>query len=86
MARYRKDSKKDQPDGSTQHFANWMGGPTLSAIDNCRTALGFRANVSITGEADTWFSIPAEFRFKGCRVRGYVTSDDDGLIFRHCYF
>jgi hypothetical protein len=45
-----------------------------------------RRTVYITGEADTFFSIPAVCKLGGCRMRGYVTGDDTGnYVFRHCY-
>lgn len=86
MTHYRKDYSEPNKDGSLNHYTRWIGGPSLAAVDNCRTKLGFRANVSIKGEADTYFSIPAEFRFKGSRVNGYITYDEDGPIFHHCFY
>jgi len=86
MPYYRKDTARLEPDKARTWFVNWIGGPTLSAIDNCRSQLGFRVNVRITGQPDTYFSIPAEIRFKGCKVRGYITTDDEGYIFHHCYY
>lgn len=89
--RYRADCAAPQPDGSVQWFADWMEGPTLSKIENCRleNLVGnMRRTVRITGPADTWFSIPAECTIQGCTVRGYVTNaeDDNGLVFRHVYY
>jgi hypothetical protein len=31
-----------------------------------------------TGYADTYFSIPAVTRYKGKRIKGYLTTDQDG--------
>jgi hypothetical protein len=47
-----------------------------------------RRTVYITGEPDTYFSVPAVCRIGGCRVRGYVShEDDDGdLVFHHTYY
>ena len=89
MQKYRADRSKPQADGAKLWFADWMGGPSLSKIENCRLANFHgepRGTVYITGEADTYFSIPAVTRYAGCRVKGYVTSDDDGLCFRHVYY
>jgi hypothetical protein len=40
----------------------------------------------ITGEPDSWFSIPAAIKYKGHTVRGYITGADsdapEGLVFR----
>ena len=46
-----------------------------------------RRTVTITGEADTYFSVPAQCSIAGVTVRGYVTADDDGnTVFRQCYY
>jgi hypothetical protein len=46
-----------------------------------------RRTVYVTGEPDTYFSIPAVCSVAGCRVRGYLTGDDNGnYVFRHCYY
>jgi hypothetical protein len=92
MQKYRADTGKRQPDGAMVWHAQWIGGPSLAKIDNCRLATIAgepRATVYITGEPDTFFSIPAVCSYKGCRVRGYVTGKSDtgdNLIFRHCYY
>ena len=89
MQKYRADSSKPQDDGATLWFANWIGGPSLSKIVNCQLESiqgNMRRTVYITGEHDTFFSQPAICKLMGCRVKGYVTGDDDGnLVFRHQY-
>jgi hypothetical protein len=88
--RYRRDTKRPQADGATLWFAQWMGGPTLAAIENCRLEAlqgDMRRTVEITGEADSFFSIPAKCSLGGKTIRGYVTQDDAGnLIFRQVYY
>lgn len=62
LQKYRADISSPQADGAVLWFAQWMGGPTLSKIAHCRweTLSGdYRPTVYITGEPDTWFSIPA---------------------------
>jgi hypothetical protein len=90
MRKYRVDRWTPQEDGARCGLTLWMGGPSLAEIQNCRLdglAGEPRANVFITGEPDTFFSIPAVCSYKGCRVRGYVTCDDAGNnIFRHVYY
>lgn len=90
MQKYRADTSHKQADGATLWYAEWMGGPTLSKIDNCRLANmagDMRRTVYITGEPHTFFSLPAVCKLAGCRVRGYVTVEDDGnRVFRHCYY
>lgn len=89
MSRYRCDKSEKQADGAVLWFAEWMGGPTLSKIVNCRVDLvgDMRRTVEITGEPDTMFSIPARTKIGGKHVNGYVTGDDDrNLVFRVCYY
>jgi hypothetical protein len=90
MQKYRADKSTPQADGAIVWHAEWMGGPSLSKIENCRLENmhgDMRRTVYITGEADTIFSIPAVCSIARCRVRGYVASDDSGnLVFRHCYY
>jgi hypothetical protein len=88
MLKYRADFSELNADGSKAFFSKWMGGPSLAKIENCRTNLAGdpRVTAFVTGEADTYFSIPAVCSYRGCRVTGYITRDDDGYIFRHCYY
>lgn len=90
MQKYRADYSRKQEDHAVLWFADWIGGPTLSKIKNCRlhNLEGEpRRSVYITGEPDTWFSIPAVTQYYGKRIKGYVTSDDNGvMVFRHCYY
>ncbi len=89
MQRFRADISEPQSDGAILWFAKWIGGPSLAKIVNCRLNLAgnIRRTVYITGEHDTMFSQPAVCKIQGCRVKGFVTSDDDGLlIFHHGYY
>jgi hypothetical protein len=90
MQKYRADKAETQLDGAKVWYAPWMGGPTIAKITNCRLANLVsepRRSVYITGEPDTYFSVPAVTRYMGKRIKGYVTSEDDGnLVFRHCYY
>lgn len=90
MQKYRADFSQEQKDGAVIWNASWLGGPTLSKIENCRwdsLAGDVRITAYATGEADTAFSIPAMCSYLGCRVRGYFTGDDDGnTVFRHTYY
>lgn len=89
LQKYRADIKEVQPDGAIVWRARWMGGTPLARIDNCRLANlsgDLRRVVYATGEPDTYFSIPAVCTLRGCRVRGYVTSEDGNLVFRHTYY
>jgi hypothetical protein len=89
LQKYRADECRVQGDGAEVWTARWFGGPSLSKIKNCRweSLEGEpRVTVYITGDPDTWFSIPAATMYKGCVVKGYVTSNDYGnYVFRHQY-
>lgn len=89
MQKYRADISETQKDGAIVWRTGWMGGPSLAKISNCRLAAltgDMRATVYITGEADTYFSIPAVCRLMGKRVKGYVTTEDGQLVFHHVYY
>jgi len=82
MQKYRADTFVKNEDGSISWFAQWMGGPSLARINNCRiNGSEARRAVYITAEADSYFSIPAACKVRGKYVKGYVTSDDSGNIF-----
>lgn len=88
--RYRADYSEQMPDGSLAWFARWLGGPTLSKIENCHWE-SLEGDTMVTafvaGEADTYFSIPAYCHYRGCRVRGYLTGTDNGsYVFHHGYY
>lgn len=80
--KYRADFSEKQDDGAVLSFAQWVGGPTLSKINNCRIhGVDYRLTVYVTGEPDTYFSIPASTRKNGKHVKGYLTTDNAGYIF-----
>ena len=76
LQKYRADSTGQTcKNGATPWYANWMGGPSLSLVRNCPTPMGPRT-VYISGEPDTFFTIPAACSYKGKAVRGYLTCED----------
>lgn len=86
---YRRDFEKRQPDNAVAWYSQWMGGPTLAAVENCRLVNlegDMRRLVVVTGEPDTYFSIPAKCSIGGAIVRGYITVEDDCFVFRHTYY
>ncbi len=86
MQKYRADTSRAQDDGAVLWFTKWIGGPSLAKIENCRLnslAGDMRRTVYITGEHDTFFSQPAICKIQGCRVKGFVTGDDDGNLYFH---
>ena len=86
MQKFRADKKGDADiNGAIPFYAIWFGGPTLAKILNCpveRLSKPRTSAVYITGEADTYFSLPACTRIKGKYIRGYVTGTEDGHVFR----
>ncbi len=90
LQKFRSDRSRAQSDGAVLWYADWIGGPSLSKIANCRLATlhgDMRRTVYVCGEADTWFSIPAKARLMGCVLTGYLTEDDAGnIVFHQCYY
>lgn len=87
--KYRADKSEQQSDNAIVWRSVWMGGTQLAKIDNCRLATlcgEMRCTVYITGDPDTWFSVPAMCHLQGCCVRGYVTKEENNLVFRHTYY
>ena len=79
--RYRDDRSETTEHGQTLWFADWMGGPTLSKVESCHCEDGKSRTAFISGEPDTWFSVPAYVHHKSKRVRGYITSGENGYTF-----
>jgi hypothetical protein len=81
LQKFRAD-EKDAPcaNGAVMWYARWMGGPSLSKIENCPTPFGPRT-VYIRAEPDTFFSQPAACSFKGRTVHGFITFEDHNPTF-----
>jgi hypothetical protein len=89
MGKYRCDVSERQSDDSVIWSAKWLGGPTIAKVENCRIdslSGNWRVNAHVSGDADTYFSIPAYCYIKGIKVRGYLTTDENGLIVFHCVY
>lgn len=82
LQKYRADTATAQADNSIHWHANWIGGPSLAKIQNCRIdGSDLRRMVYVTGDPDSYFSQPAACKVSGQVVRGYLTGDDSGMIF-----
>ena len=83
LQKYRADKVGERDaNGAIPWYALWMGGPTLSKIENCPIqGSNLRRMVYITGEPLTWYSLPAACKVKGATVRGFVTGGEDGRYF-----
>lgn len=62
----------------------WMGGEPIAAIRNCPCGAYGRRMAYVTGEADTWFSMPAAIQVRGKRIKGSLTCEN-GLYQFHPY-
>lgn len=76
---YAGKARKPDPNGAIQ----WVSSPygCLAKVDKCPCEDGKARTVYITGQPDTYFSIPAATRVRGKYVGGYVTSDENGVRF-----
>lgn len=85
LQKYRADEAGETGlNGATPYYARWIGGPTLALVRNCpcgNADLPART-VYITGEPETWSSLPAACSYKGKRITGYVMTDENGYVFR----
>jgi len=90
LQKFRADKFDKQSDGAEIGVSEWLGGPTVSLVRNCRLANlegNMRRTVYATGDPDTFFSIPAVTVIAGCHVNGHLTLDEDCLtVFRQCYY
>ncbi len=85
LQKFRADTRGEtQKNGGIPYYTNWMGGPSLALIRNCKVIwqdidIGPRT-VYVRGEADTYFSIPAACVYKRKTITGYITTDE--YVFR----
>ncbi len=82
LKKYRNDFA-DRPDsnGAVREYTRWIGGPSLSLVRNCPTPFGPRT-VYVRDEPDTFSSQPAALTFRKRTIRGYLTTTDEGMVFR----
>lgn len=76
-----KDTGTQSPNGSVMYHtpAPWF---SISKIKNCPVSgTTLRRTATITGQPDTFFSIPARIKYKEKNISGFVSCDDEG-----CYF
>lgn len=55
-------------------------GPYAKVVDCPVAGTTLKRTCYATGPADTYFSVPATCKIKGKAVKGYFTSDDDGMV------
>lgn len=82
MQKFRADRRGETcGNGAIEWFADWMGGPTLSKVEDCPCEDGKARTVYVTGHPDTYFSVPAATRVRGQYVAGFISYDDAGPRF-----
>jgi len=69
------------PNGSESVLSN---GPwaQLVKIKNCMCSDGIQRVAKITGQPDTYFSVPAAVKIRGKTVTGFITCDENGYEFK----
>ena len=74
--KFRVDAEEVNEHGQTLGYAHWLGGPTLARVKGAVCDDGMRRTAYITGEADTWFSLPARVNVGKRSVKGWLGCDD----------
>ena len=80
--KYRTDRIETTDQGQQIGYVDWMGGPTISKVyADCPD--GLRRWAHVTGEADTWSSLPAYVNNgRAGRVKGWIGSEEGKFYFR----
>jgi hypothetical protein len=74
--KYRIDVEEQNEHGQLIGSAKWMGGPTVARIKGAVCDDGQRRTAYVTGEPDTWFSVPARVNVGQRSVKGWLGCDD----------
>jgi hypothetical protein len=76
-----KDTGTEFPNGS-KIFRTPFPFASISKVKNCPIAgTDIRLTVYITGQPDTFFSVPARTQYKKKSVSGFVSCNDEGYYF-----
>lgn len=75
-----KNSAFTNPNGAINYYSP-MPFRSLAKIVNCPCEDGKRRTIRITGEPDTFFSVPASVCVKKTRVSGFVSLGENGPKF-----
>lgn len=84
MTLYRIDRYETNESDPEQQigYTDWIGGPTLANVKGAILAgTTIRRAARITGQPDTWFSIPAVISLNGEKVKGWLGQDDGVYVF-----
>jgi len=74
--KYRVDVEQENEHGQFIGSARWMGGPTVARIRNCRCDDNVNRTAYVTGEPDTFFTLPARVNIGKQSLKGYLTVKD----------
>ncbi len=74
--KYRVDSEETNEHGQVIGRTHWMGGRTLARITGAVCNDGTRRTAYITGEPDTFFSVPARVNVGKQSVKGWLGCED----------
>ena len=80
MTRYRTDRTELNEHGQLIGYTDWIGGPSISKVQaDCPD--GRQRWAYVTGEPDTWFSLPAFVNNGKAKVTGWIGTDEGHWIF-----
>jgi hypothetical protein len=79
--KFRVDTEETNEHGQTLGYTRWMGGPTLARVKGAACGDGVPRTAYVTGEPDTFFSIPARVNVGKRSVRGWLGCDDGRWTF-----
>ena len=74
--KYRVDTEETNEHDQIIGRTNWIGGPSLARIKGAVCDDGQRRTAYITGEADTFFSIPARVNAGKRSITGWLGCED----------
>lgn len=73
--RRREDYSETNGAGQVQHYAKWIGGPSLAKIEGVKCPDGLDRTAFIVSEPDSAFSQPAYVHYRSKKVKGFLTCD-----------
>jgi len=74
--KFRVDTEETNIHGQTVGLTVWMGGPSLARVKGAVCEDGQQRTAYVTGEPDTWFSIPARVNVGKRSVSGWLGCED----------
>lgn len=74
--KFRVDREVTTPHGQVEGFSLWIGGPTLARVKGAICDDGVTRTAYVTGEPDTWFSIPARVNVGKRSVKGWLGCEE----------